>query len=52
MTHDKKRISRRTIIGMAAAIMAAVAIGLYAASNYMLNFSILYPKDKRGTAET
>ena len=53
MKQKKMKQKRMRKIGIASALglVVLVVLGLYGASNYMLNYSLNYPKEERMTAE-
>ena len=50
MKMKQKRI-RKIGIALALGLVVLVMLGLYGASNYMLNYSLPYPQEERRTAE-
>ena len=53
MKQKKMKQNKMRKIGIASALglVVLVVLGLYGASNYMLNYSLNYPKEERMTAE-
>ena len=47
----KQKRMRKIGIASALGLVVLVVLGLYGASNYMLNYSLNYPKEERMTAE-
>ena len=47
----KQKKIRKIGIASALGLVVLVMLGLYGASNYMLNYSLNYPKEERMTAE-
>ncbi len=47
----KQKTMRKIGIASALGLVVLVVLGLYGASNYMLNYSLNYPKEERMTAE-
>ena len=47
----KQKKIRKIGIASALGLVVLVVLGLYGASNYMLNYSLNYPKEERMTAE-
>ena len=47
----KQKKMRKIGIASALGLVVLVVLGLYGASNYMLNYSLNYPKEERMTAE-
>ena len=47
----KQKTMRKIGIASALGLVVLVMLGLYGASNYMLNYSLNYPKEERMTAE-
>ena len=47
----KQEKMRKIGIASALGLVVLVVLGLYGASNYMLNYSLNYPKEERMTAE-
>ena len=47
----KQEKIRKIGIASALGLVVLVVLGLYGASNYMLNYSLNYPKEERMTAE-
>ena len=51
MKKMKQKTMRKIGIASALGLVVLVMLGLYGASNYMLNYSLNYPKEERMTAE-
>ena len=51
MKKMKQEKIRKIGIASALGLVVLVMLGLYGASNYMLNYSLNYPKEERMTAE-